>query len=184
MDCSKKRQKKLDWGVWGFQLVVFGRVWFFFFLLGGGWVWLLVKLEKKCFSLPSVRFKFFFFLFWIFLLYQHFVEGWASHKTNPRPVTLQFHQIGVHSVWLWSGFAPPCGNYNRVCHVAVWSTAGVARPRCSNDNRMITCDRSYRYGLQKQHKVFLAEGLAEELVFVSFLRFVCWCQHGVFNFEK
>ena len=24
----------------------------------------------------------------------------------------------------------------------------------------------------------------EELVFVSFLRFVCWCQHGVFYFEK
>ena len=31
---------------------------------------------------------------------------------------------------------------------------------------------------------FLTEGSAEELVFVSFLRFVCWCQHGVFNFEK
>ena len=32
--------------------------------------------------------------------------------------------------------------------------------------------------------MFPTEGLLEELVFVSFLKFVCWCQHGVFYFEK
>ena len=37
---------------------------------------------------------------------------------------------------------------------------------------------------RQQHEVFLAEGLLEELVFVSFLRFVRWCQHEVFYLEK
>ena len=37
---------------------------------------------------------------------------------------------------------------------------------------------------KNNNKVFLTEELVEELVFVSFFRFVCWCQHGVFYFEK
>ena len=63
-------------------------------------------------------------------------------------------------------------------------TAGVQRPRGSRVNYKIMCDRSCTYVLITQQQEELIKGLEEELVFVSFFRFLCWCQHGVFYYEN
>ena len=63
-------------------------------------------------------------------------------------LTLNFHWIRVSCVMapLWfcctPRQSPPVAFWVR--HSAVWQTAGVARPRSSQDNRMITHDHSYR----------------------------------------
>ena len=99
-------------------------------------------------------------------------------------LTPRFH-LGVHCVTAPIQFCssvrqpPPVAFWVR--HGTVRLTAGVTRLKGCSDNHIITRNRSYRYVLQKQqHKVFLTEGLVEEPVFISYLRFVCWCQHRAF----
>ena len=80
-------------------------------------------------------------------------------------------------------FAPPPA-VRKPPPVAFWVTMAqygrqLARLRSSRDNHMITHDHSCVIKTAGG----VPKGLIEELVFVSFLRLVCWCQHGMFYFE-
>lgn len=144
MDCSKKKKK--SW----IQVNRLSRWWFMavvnFFLGGEGggrWVWLLVKLEKIVgFSLPSVRFEIFLlFLFWIFLLNQHYVDNWASHSSYGR------HHCGKYKSQACY-LAIPSGNHHWLHFES--AMAQYSRQLASRDwgvLAIITCDRSYRYVL-------------------------------------
>ena len=134
------------------------------------------------------------------LMVQCLVIGWMVYLSQPLcpPITcfgtvwLQWEgKITVlpqdytryvsTALQLWSSFAPPSAARQPPLVVfwvaTVRLTGGVTKPWTSRDNNIITCDHSYRCVTKTTTK-----GLVEELVFISFLRFVCWCQHGVFYF--
>ena len=100
--------------------------------------------------------------------FQNEISPTDLHRTAPR-----CHQIRVRCVTALIRF---CSTIQQSPPVAFWvrlgsvrSTAGVARRRSSHDNNIII----HHSTKHQQQEVFPTEGLAEELVFVSFFFEIC-----------